>query len=72
MAQIVKYSTDDGKTISTKRVKMFFASSSKYPSIEIIIASNNTTETALRISAKEILSLIFSRLIEHLSDERGE
>jgi hypothetical protein len=65
-AQITKHSVVTGKTISKKTAKVFFASSEKRSCIEVIISSNAVYEISVTIPTKELLALIFARMVDKL------
>jgi hypothetical protein len=65
-AQQVKFSSITGKIISRKSVEVFFASSSDPPTIEITLSDNPVYTQQIWISPKQLLNLIFSRMIEKL------
>ena len=69
------YSYDDeGKTHSKIKVECYYASSEKTPSFEVNLPStglklDKRLNWGIRISAKELISLFFTRIIKKINDQ---
>ena len=65
-ARLIKYNEYDGKTVEQQKVRVYFASSSKPPTICIQLPDEENLNCEVYVSAKELLALILGRILDKI------